>query len=284
MKTFLNGNIILGDEYAKYIRNIVALDVIKLRERNIIPCLVVVLVGNDPASKIYVSNKKKFAEDAGMKSIEIILPEGTSEAELLNKVEELNQNDSVHGILVQMPVPKHINANNIINSINPKKDVDGFHPVNMGRLLTNTLHEKSLMPCTPLGCMYILETLVDSFRGKHAVIIGSSNIVGKPMAAMLINKGATVSVLNSSTKDRKLFTKNADILITACGVPNLIHGDDISNPIILDVGINRLENGKIAGDCNFTSCQMKAKYITPVPKGIGPMTIAMLLRNTVLTI
>lgn len=282
MQQFLDGNTILGNEYAQSIRNAIQLEVSKLKKQNIFPCLAVVLVGNNPASKIYVTNKHKFAIECGMRSLEIILPESTLEFELLQKIEELNNDNSIHGILVQMPMPRHINSNNVIKAIDPKKDVDGFHPINMGSLFTNTITHSSLLPCTPLGCMHILESLIPSFRGKNAVIIGSSNIVGKPLAAMLINKGATVSVLNSATQDRKFYTKNADILITACGVVNIIKNEDISNPIILDVGINRLSNGKIVGDCDFESCKLKAKYITPVPKGIGPMTIAMLLKNTII--
>lgn len=282
MQTFIENNIILGDEYAKHIREDVKKQVEFLKTQGKTPCLVVVLVGGDPASKIYVSNKKKFAVECGMRSEEILLPATVSEEDLILKIKELNNRSDVNGILVQMPLPKHINSGNVINAINPKKDVDGFHPENMGKLLTNSIDAHSLMPCTPLGCMYILESLVPQFRGQNVVIIGMSNIVGKPLAAMLINKGATVCVLNSATKNREFYTKNADILITACGVPNLISANDITSPIILDVGINRLEDGRITGDCNFNDCQTKAKFITPVPKGIGPMTIAMLLRNTII--
>lgn len=281
MKTFTNGNIILGNDYAQDIRNNVKIQAESLQKRNIISCLVVILVGENPASKIYVANKKKFAIECGMKSFDIILPELTSEGELISKIEELNKDSSVHGILVQMPLPKHVNANAVINAIDPAKDVDGFHIQNMGQLFTNTVHKNSLLPCTPKGCMWILDSLESNLRGKTAVIIGSSNIVGKPMAAMLLNKGATVSVLNSATPNKSFFTKNADIIVLACGVPNMLHGDDISNPIILDVGINRLSDGKIVGDCHFESCQLKARFITTVPKGIGPMTIAMLLQNTI---
>ena len=282
MQTFLDGNTILGNEYAKAIRSDVKSWVQELAKNGVVPCLVVVLVGENPASKIYVSNKKKFAVECGMKSVEVLLPSTVTQEQLLEKINELNADTDVNGILVQMPLPKHIDSNAIINAIKPEKDVDGFHPKNMGALLTNTTHEYSLLPCTPLGCMHILQSLVPNLRGKSAVVIGMSNIVGKPLAAMLINKGVTVSVLNSATQNRKLYTKNADILITACGVPNLVGVEDITNPVILDVGINRLENGKIVGDCNFDECKSKAKFITPVPGGIGPMTIAMLLQNTIL--
>jgi methylenetetrahydrofolate dehydrogenase (NADP+)/methenyltetrahydrofolate cyclohydrolase len=282
MQTFLDGNIILGNEYAKAIRNDVKNQTQELAKNGVVPCLVVILVGENPASKIYVSNKNKFAIECGMKSVEVLLPSTITEKQLLEKINELNTDIAVHGILVQMPLPKHINSNAVINAIKPEKDVDGFHPKNMGALLTNTMHEYSLLPCTPLGCMHILQSLVPNLRGKSAVVIGMSNIVGKPLAAMLINKGVTVSVLNSATQNRTLYTKNADILITACGVPNLVSAEDITNPVILDVGINRLENGKIVGDCDFEKCKSKAKFITPVPGGIGPMTIAMLLQNTVL--
>jgi len=282
MQTFLDGNIILGNEYAKAIRSNVKNQTQELIKNGIVPCLVVILIGENPASKIYVSNKKKFAIECGMKSEEVLLPSTITQEQLLEKINELNTDISVNGILVQMPLPKHINSNAIINAIKPEKDVDGFHPKNMGALLTNTTHEYSLLPCTPLGCMHILQSLVPNLRGKSAVVIGMSNIVGKPLAAMLINKGTTVSVLNSATQNREIYTKNADILITACGVPNLINAEDITNPVILDVGINRLENGKIVGDCDFEKCKSKAKFITPVPGGIGPMTIAMLLQNTIL--
>ena len=282
MKTFLDGNIILGNECAKAIRSNVKNQTQELAKNGVVPCLVVILVGENPASKIYVSNKNKFAIECGMKSVEVLLPSTITEKQLLEKINELNTDITVNGILVQMPLPKHINSNAIINAIKPEKDVDGFHPKNMGALLTNTTHEYSLLPCTPLGCMHILQSLVPNLRGKSAVVIGMSNIVGKPVAAMLINKGATVSILNSATQNREIYTKNADILITACGVPNLIGAEDITNPIILDVGINRLESGKIVGDCNFDECKGKAKFITPVPGGIGPMTIAMLLQNTIL--
>lgn len=281
MKTFTNGNIILGNEYAQDVRNNVKVQAEALLVRKITPCLVVILLGENPASKIYVANKKKFAIECGMKSFDIILPEATTQSDLIAEIAKLNNDPFVHGILVQMPLPKHINANAVINAINPRKDVDGFHIQNMGQLFTNTTNENSLLPCTPKGCMWILESLEQNLRGKYAVIIGSSNIVGKPMAAMLLNKGATVSVLNSATKNKELFTKNADIIVLACGVPNMLHGDDISNPIILDVGINRLSDGKIVGDCDFESCQPKARFITTVPRGIGPMTIAMLLQNTI---
>ncbi len=280
-KKFLNGNVILGSEYAQDIRNSVKIQAESLVSTGVTPCLAVILVGENPASKIYVQNKKKFAIECGMYSFDILLSEMISQEELLVTIENLNNNNSVHGILVQMPLPKHINANTVINAINPKKDVDGFHIQNMGELITNTTHQNSLLPCTPLGCMHILESLEKNLRGKNTVIVGSSNIVGRPMAAMLLNKGATVSVLNSATKNKEFFTKNADIIILACGVPNMLKAEDIANPIILDVGINRLENGKIVGDCDFESCQPKAKFITPVPKGIGPMTIAMLLKNTI---
>jgi methylenetetrahydrofolate dehydrogenase (NADP+)/methenyltetrahydrofolate cyclohydrolase len=281
MEQFLDGNVILGNLYAENIRQSVKTDVENFRNQTgIVPNLTVVLIGNNPASKIYVQNKKKFAIECGMKSQDIFFDESISEGELLFEIQRLNNDSTVHGILVQMPLPRNINANVVINAIDPRKDVDGFHIQNVGKLFTNTIDSTSLLPCTPLGCMHILESLEPNLRGKSAVVIGTSNIVGRPMTAMLLNKGATVSVLNSSTKDKQHYTKNADIIIVACGVPNVLNAQDISNPIILDVGINRLENGKVVGDCNFESCKTKAKFITPVPKGIGPMTIAMLLQNT----
>ncbi|MFT4968155.1 MAG: methylenetetrahydrofolate dehydrogenase (NADP+)/methenyltetrahydrofolate cyclohydrolase [Candidatus Deianiraeaceae bacterium] len=281
MQKKIEGNIILGHKYAESLREDAKNQTDKLKQQGITPCLAVILVGSDPASKIYVTNKQKYAIECGMISLEIELPRQTTQTDLLSRINDLNSNSTVHGILVQMPLPKHIDPLSVISAIKPCKDVDGFHPINMGKLLTNSVDQNSLLPCTPLGCMHIIESIVPTIKGQNAVIIGSSNIVGKPLAAMLINKGATVSVLNSSTKNLTYYTKNADILITACGVPNLIQSTDITNPIILDVGINRLDNGKLTGDCNFIECIKKAKFITPVPKGIGPMTIAMLLHNTI---
>lgn len=284
MERFLDGNTILGSKYAEAIHKEITADAQSIfGQKGIRPKLAVILVGDDPASLIYVNSKKNFASKCGIDSESVILPESTSEQELLNIIHTLNFDAKIHGILVQMPLPRHIDAANIIKAISPHKDVDGFHIQNMGKLLTKTATEQSLLPCTPLGCMYILRSLVPNIRGLNAVVIGSSNIVGKPLAAMLINEGATVSVLNSATKNKRYFTLNADIIITACGVLNIIGQDDIKDGvIILDVGINRLKDGKITGDCNFAECKTKAKFITPVPGGIGPMTIAMLLRNTVI--
>lgn len=284
MQNFLQGNIFYGNLYAKEIQENITHEARQImKESGKQPCLAVILVGSNPASKIYVANKQKFATLCGIKSVEVILSESISEFELLLQIESLNTDPSVHGILVQMPLPRHINPNNVIKKINPHKDVDGFHQHNMGALLTNTTNESSLLPCTPLACMKILNLMVPNLRGKNTVVIGASNIVGKPVSAMLINQGATVSVLNSTTKNLPYYTKNAEILITACGVPNLIKGENIQKEVVvLDVGINRLPDGKIIGDCHFETCKEKAQFITPVPKGIGPMTITMLLQNTII--
>jgi methylenetetrahydrofolate dehydrogenase (NADP+)/methenyltetrahydrofolate cyclohydrolase len=279
IQEFVDGNVILGSKIAKSLRLKIKDGVKSWPEK---PKLMVILVGNNPASQIYVKNKHKFAEECGFEGSTQILPKDTLESTLLAHIYVLNHDENVHGILVQMPLPPHIDAAKIIAAIDPKKDVDGFHIQNMGKLLTNTTNENTLLPCTPMGCVYMLKNLVPSLKGLNVAIIGSSNIVGKPLAAMLMNEGATVSVLNSKTKDRRFFTKNADVVITACGVPNVLRGDDVKEGvIILDVGINRLPDGKVVGDCNFEECKMKAKFITPVPGGIGPMTIAMLLQNTV---
>lgn len=284
MERFLDGNKILGTKYAEEIRKQVSVDTRLIFEKiGIKPRLVVILVGDNPASHIYVNNKKNFAGKCGIDSDVITLPREASERELLDIIAILNSDVKTHGILVQMPLPQHINSVSIIKAISHHKDVDGFHTHNMGALLTKTTTDKSLLPCTPIGCMYILHSLIPKIRGLNAVVIGASNIVGKPIAAMLINEGATVSVLNSSTQNKRHFTLEADIIITACGIPNVIGQDDIKDGVtILDVGINRLESGQIVGDCNFFECKTKANFITPVPGGIGPMTIAMLLRNTII--
>lgn len=279
IQEFTDGNVILGSKIAKNIRLQIENEVNQMKKK---PQLIVILVGSNPASQIYVKNKQKFAEECGIDSDTLYLGEKISEEDLLKRIKFLKADKNIHGILVQMPLPSHIDANKVISAIAPEKDVDGFHIQNMGKLLTNTTDQNTLLPCTPMGCMYILKNLVPSLKGLNAVVVGSSNIVGKPLAAMLINEGATVCVLNSKTKNRREFTQHADIVIMACGVANLLKGEDIKQgAIILDVGINRLADGKVTGDCDFESCKEKAGFITPVPNGIGPMTIAMLLQNTV---
>lgn len=243
-----------------------------------VPCLAVVLVGEDPASQVYVRNKKNACIKVGVKSLEYILPAATTQDELLTLINELNQDDTVDGILVQLPLPKHFDSKIVIDTISPYKDVDGFHRYNMGAL---ALKEPNICPCTPHGVMYMLDSLGIDYAGKHAVILGASNIVGRPMALELINRGTTVTICNSKTKNTPDMVRQADIVVAAVGKPNLVKGDWIKDgAIVIDVGINRLDNGKLCGDIDYASAYDKASRITPVPGGVGPMTIAMLLKNT----
>ena len=242
------------------------------------PCLAVVLVGNDPASEVYVRNKKNACARVGIKSLEYKLLNAINQIELLDLIHKLNQDNDVDGILVQLPLPKHIDSKLIIDNIAPNKDVDGFHRYNMGSL---TLQDPHICPCIPHGVMYMLDSISTQYHGLHAVILGASNIVGRPMALELMNRGATVTVCNSKTKNLSSITKTADILITAVGRPKLIKADWI-NPgaIVIDVGINRLDDGTLCGDVDFEQVAPLTSYITPVPGGVGPMTIAMLISNT----
>ncbi len=249
-----------------------------LKEKGINPGLAVILVGDDPASKIYVNNKKKACEEIGIKSFEYILPEKTDEAELLSLINELNQNSEVSGILVQLPLPKHINEKNIINSILPTKDVDAFHPVNVGKIMTG---DYDFVPCTPAGVMELINESGIDVSGKDCVVVGRSNIVGKPQAMLLLHKNGTVTICHSKTQNLADKTKKADILVAAVGIPEFITGDMIKEgAVVIDVGINRLENKKLVGDVHFESAEKAASAITPVPGGVGPMTIAMLMKNT----
>jgi len=270
--------IIDGKAFAEKLRADIAKRVAKLKaEKNITPGLAVVLVGNNPASEVYVKNKAKQTSEAGMKSFEFKLPETTTEAELLAKVQSLNHNPEVHGILVQLPLPKQINENTIINAIDPEKDVDGFHVINAGKLATG---QDGFVPCTPLGCLMLLKDVIGNLSGKHAVIIGRSNIVGKPMAALLLKESCTVTIAHSKTQDLPALIKTVDIVIAAVGKPGLVKGSWLkSGAVVIDVGINRVD-GKLVGDVDFASCQGIAAAITPVPGGVGPMTIACLLENT----
>jgi len=243
------------------------------------PGLAVIIVGENPASKVYVRNKEKASIDAGIRSEVIALPGQVSQEEVLERIHALNRDPAIHGILVQLPLPAHFDARRVLDSISPEKDVDGFHPSNVGALF---LGNPGLQPCTPHGVMKMLEYENVSIRGKHAVIVGASNIVGKPMAVMLLSKGATVTICNSKTPDLGHHTRDADILVVAVGRPNLVTGDMVkAGAVVIDVGMNRLEDGKLAGDVDFESARLKASLITPVPGGVGPMTIAMLLENTV---
>ena len=244
------------------------------------PCLAVVIVGADPASKIYVNKKRKTCESIGIKSLAYDLDESTTEDELLKLIDDLNNNHEVDGILVQLPLPKHIDKNKVIDAISPNKDVDGFNATNLGKL---AIGNPGLRPCTPYGITKMLNQLNLKLRGMKAVVIGSSNIVGKPMAFELMNLGCTVTICNSATKDLPAELKEADIVVVAIGNPKFIKADYLKeNVIAIDVGINRLEDGSICGDLDYAEVSKKASYITPVPGGVGPMTVACLMENTYL--
>ncbi|EAI1106212.1 bifunctional methylenetetrahydrofolate dehydrogenase/methenyltetrahydrofolate cyclohydrolase FolD [Campylobacter coli] len=251
-----------------------------LKENGVETCLAVILVGNDPASQTYVNSKAKACEECDIKSLVYRLDENTTQNELLALINTLNHDDSVHGILVQLPLPKHISKDLILESIISSKDVDGFHPINVGYL--NLGLESGFLPCTPLGVMKLLKAYDINLEGLDSVVIGASNIVGRPMATMLLNASCTVSICHIKTKDLSAYTQKADLIIVAAGCVNLLRADMVKEgAIIIDVGINRLENGKIVGDVDFEEVSKKASFITPVPGGVGPMTIAMLLENTV---
>lgn len=270
-----------GKALAAEIRQAAALRVKSLNERGKTVGLAVIIVGNDPASRVYVNNKKKACAEVGIESFEYALSEDTTQDELLALIEKLNHDDRVDGILCQLPLPKHLNADAVIDSISPDKDVDGFHAVNVGRL---SLNKQGMRPCTPAGVMRMLQSKGIEVEGKHCVVIGRSNIVGKPVAVMLINAGATVTVCNSKTKNLSEITRQADILIAAVGRPGFVTADMVKDgAVVIDVGINRDENGKLCGDVDFDTVKEKASYITPVPGGVGPMTIAELIENTVLS-
>lgn len=271
--------IIDGKACAEHCRNALKERVANLKARKITPGLAVILVGNNPASQVYVKNKIIACEKLGIFSQKIALKEETNEAELLSHIHQLNQNPNIHGILVQLPLPQQISEEAILKAIAPQKDVDGFHAQNLGALVQNT---KALVACTPKGIVRLLDEEKIEIEGKHAVIIGRSTIVGKPLALLLINRGATVTVCHSKTKNLAAHTQNADILIVAIGRANFVTQEMVKEgAVVIDVGINRLANGKLAGDVDFESVKNKAAAITPVPGGVGPMTIAMLMENTV---
>ena len=251
----------------------------RLKEKyNVTAGLAVIIVGDDPASRIYVNNKKKACEYVGFDSYEYALPEETTENELLELINKLNNDERIDGILCQLPLPKHIDENVIINNISPNKDVDAFHPVNVGKIM---IGDYSFLPCTPAGVMELIASTGIDIKGKECVVVGRSNIVGKPMSMLLLHKSGTVTICHSKTKDLKAECKRADILVAAVGVPNLIKGDMIKEgSVVIDVGMNRLDSGKLCGDVEFESASNIAGYITPVPGGVGPMTIAMLMQNT----
>ena len=276
--------IIDGKQIAAELRGRVAAAVAGLKEQHgIAPGLAVVLVGEDPASQVYVGSKAKQTVEAGMRSFEHRLPAETGEAELLALVARLNADDAVDGILVQLPLPKHINTTKVLEAIDPAKDVDGFHPINAGRLATG---ERALAPCTPVGCIILAKTVAPSLKGMEAVVVGRSNIVGKPVAQLLLREDCTVTIAHSRTRDLPGVVRRADLVIAAVGQPQMIEGSWIKpGAIVIDVGINRIPaaNGKtrLAGDVDFASAKQVAGAITPVPGGVGPMTVACLLRNTV---
>jgi len=243
-----------------------------------VPGLTVILIGEDPASKIYVKNKQKYAKDIGINSEVIKYPDSIDEKTVLEKISELNKDKKISGILVQLPLPKHINKKKIIDAILPEKDVDGFHPVNVGNLSSGY---ESKVPCTPLGCILLLREVEKDLKGKHAVIIGRSNLNGKPMAQLLLKENCTVTITHSKTKDLKNECKRADIIVAAVGQPKLVKGDWVKKgAIVIDVGINKTANG-LEGDVDFGEVSKVVKAITPVPGGVGPMTIACLLSNTI---
>ncbi len=275
----MTAKIIDGKAIAQEVRTEWKVRADALKARGITPGLAVIIVGEDAASRIYVGNKVKACAELGLHSEHIALPADTSQATLLAKIAELNANPAIHGVLVQLPLPKHIDSDKVLKAIDPNKDVDGFHPMNVGALVTGN---PLLRPCTPYGAMKLLEKMGVEIEGKHAVVVGRSNIVGKPMALMLLHKNATVTICTSKTRDLAHHTRDADILVVATGKPQMITGDMIKpGAAVIDVGINRLPNGKLVGDVDFDSAKEVAGYLTPVPGGVGPMTITMLVANTV---
>lgn len=274
--------IIDGKLISKKVKEEVAKEVASYKEKGINPTLAVVIVGDNPASRVYVNSKKKDCEECGMGSLEYAMPEDTTEDELLALVNELNNRDDVNGILVQLPLPKHINEDSIINAISPEKDVDAFHPQNVGRIM---LGGAKFLPCTPAGVMELLDAYGIDPQGKDCVVIGRSNIVGKPMALLLLARNATVTVCHSKTQNLAEKVRNADIVVAAVGRANFVTADMVKEgAVVIDVGINRLENGKLCGDVEFEGVSKKASFITPVPGGVGPMTRAVLMKNTLSTV
>ncbi len=272
------GVVIDGRNIANSLKNAVKKEVgfLKLQGANV--CLAVVLVGKNPASLVYVKNKKKCCEELGICSKEVFLKEDVSQNELMEVIEKLNKDGSVNGILVQLPLPAHLDEYEVINAINPKKDVDCFNSLNVGKLFTGS---SVFEPCTPAGIVDLIKLTGIEIAGKHCVILGRSNIVGKPLAIIMLQQNATVTVCHSKTFNLKEHTKNADILVAAVGVANFVGEDMVKEgAVVIDVGINRLSNGKLCGDVNFSEVKRKASFITPVPGGVGPVTIAKLMENT----
>lgn len=272
------GVMIDGKQIAKNKKQTIAKEVAQLKEQGIVPGLAVVLVGENPASKTYVKNKRKTCLELGMHSVLIELEEATTQSQLIDQINELNNDPSIHGILVQLPLPKHLDESEILQTIAPLKDVDGFHPINVGKL---SIGLDSFAPCTPAGILVMLEEINMELSGKHVVIVGRSNIVGKPAGQLFLNKNATVTYCHSKTKDLSFHTKSADILVVAVGVRHLINKQHVKpGAVVIDVGMNRDEFGKLCGDVDYESVKEISSFITPVPGGVGPMTITMLMYNT----
>ena len=271
--------IISGKETAAKIRELLRAQIDQLRQKGYQPGLAVVIVGDDPASQVYVRNKEKACKEVGIAAQTFALPKETTQQELMALIDTLNARSDVHGILVQLPLPRHLDEHQVINAILPEKDVDAFHPVNVGKIM---IGDFDYVPCTPAGVMALLEEAQIDVSGKRAVVIGRSNIVGKPQAMLLLHKNATVTICHSKTQHLEEITRQADIIVVAIGKAHFLRGDMVKDGVVvIDVGMNRLENGKLAGDVDFDTVAPKASYITPVPGGVGPMTITMLLQNTV---
>nr|WP_309101011.1 bifunctional methylenetetrahydrofolate dehydrogenase/methenyltetrahydrofolate cyclohydrolase FolD [Fredinandcohnia onubensis] len=276
----MSAEIISGKELAQTKRNEIAEEVKNLAQDGIVPGLAVLLVGNDPASRSYVKGKDKACKETGIYSLMLEYPDTITEEFLLSEIDRLNRDSSIHGILVQLPLPNTINETAVIERISPEKDVDGFHPINIGRMMTG---QDAFLPCTPFGIVEMVKSKQISIEGKHVVVVGRSNIVGKPVGQLFLKENATVTYCHSRTKNLKEMTLQADILVAAVGKANFIPGDYIKEgAVVIDVGVNRLEStGKLVGDVVFDEAKEKASYLTPVPGGVGPMTITMLLHNTV---
>ncbi|MBU5451339.1 bifunctional methylenetetrahydrofolate dehydrogenase/methenyltetrahydrofolate cyclohydrolase FolD [Acetivibrio sp. MSJd-27] len=270
--------IIDGKAVSAKVRQEIKKEVGNLKDKGLTPGLAVVIVGQDPASRVYVNNKKKACLELGMYSEEYALPEETTQEELLRLVQKLNAKEDIHGILVQLPLPKHLDEKTVINNIDPKKDVDAFHPVNVGKIM---IGDYDYLPCTPAGIMELLKDTGIDLIGKECVVIGRSNIVGKPMAMLLLHQNATVTICHSKTRNLKEIVKRADVVVAAVGRANFVTADMVKEgAVVIDVGMNRLENGKLCGDVNFDEVSKIAGFITPVPGGVGPMTITTLMKNT----
>lgn len=275
----MGAEIINGQLLAKELRENMKNEVTELKQKGLTPHLTVILIGDDPASHSYVRGKEKASAEVGISSEIIRMDKTVDQKTLLTKIAELNKDENVHGILVQLPLPNHIEEQKVIEAIDPAKDVDGFHPINIGRMMVG---QDAFLPCTPYGIIEMLKSKNIEIAGKHVVVIGRSNIVGKPMGQLLLNENATVTYCHSKTQDIKNYTKKADILIVAVGKANIVDASYIKDgAVVIDVGVNRTEEGKLTGDVDFDDVKEVASFLTPVPKGVGPMTITMLLSNTI---